>query len=287
MDLVDALPYISIGISIATLAASVILAWWLGAKAAQKYMVKEQRRSEHYKFIVGRTRKAWGVPSFEDRNAYSSFLPVQNVLQLQWDGEEVHPHDSPFILNADVLLFESHLKTGYTELWDLISDWEDRYDTLCSKASKLMEVVKERVKRQAILPEYGRLKPNSENVNYMQLSIGYFASVLAELERSVPFEIRISTSISNEITWYELWLQAAEMAVSPDKDKIDRVRKAIEELHSDGALSKEFKETYTSCEALSNGLDEIREMLESVWSDVDNGAPLGGTCDVCKKAGFE
>jgi hypothetical protein len=102
-------------------------------------MVKEQRRSEHYKFIVGRTRKAWGVPSFEDRNAYSSFLPVQNVLQLQWDGEEVHPHDSPFILNADVLLFESHLKTGYTELWDLISDWEDRYDTLCSKASKLME----------------------------------------------------------------------------------------------------------------------------------------------------
>ena len=68
---------------------------------------------------------------------------------------------------------------------------------------------------------------------------------------------------------------------------MERLKQIVEELHADKDLSNEFRQVYADCEAHLKGLEEIRQGLLTVWSEVDNRAPLRGTCEVGRKSKFE
>lgn len=249
-----------------------------GEKAAQKHLIQEQYRSSHHKRIANETMEAW-------RKTLSE--PHKILLIGYGNGQELKIDFSPFLKNVQTSYFESHLESGYNPLWMNIRKWKDDYGVLVERTTKMAEKTSRYVEEPNILPKYDRLRHPEEYISYSQLLIGYFDKFSSEIEGYTRFEARLSESMREGKTRYDLYLGDYQFANCPNKEKILELKGRVEELHADQTVYKEFTGIFEKGEQLNGQLKGILRELEKVWAEVNNNVPLQGWCEAGVKGKYE
>ena len=271
-DLSEALPYIGLMVSV----AAVVVARWQGAQAAQKYMLNQERRTIHERKMVESSRGLWDP-------AMSS---VGNILYVSRDYDEVRPSPSPFGSNQTVSYFESHLEKGYPEIWGALRRCENRHAALSAETLKLVEDIRSTIAGQTTIPPYDRKTPGSDHISYGQLLVEFFSGMATEVEGPRVLRLSIAESHGDGVS-YGLDMMHGPCSTSRDREKTEALRTVVMRIHDDSNVRRGFEHIYHESEKLNGDLKDVREKLEYVWSVVDNGGQLEGTCDQCKRRRFK
>jgi len=279
---IQSIPYDQILLSVLTIASSAILAYFLarnqGSKAAQKYLIQQNDRSAHQKLIGIKTDAAWR----------QGLQDPHQILDISREGRDGLKIDfSPFVQNAHVSYFESHLKTGYTPLWKKIQQWRDSYKNLVQRADQLASKIRNLIEASHILPSYHVLENASESINYPMFLVAYFHTIWSETEKYRTFEIKLEDYGRNNEIRHTLKILEYAFADSENKEKILSLKQLIEQLHNDRGLHKEFLDIYEDGTKLNNQLRKLLPQLDQLWVQVQHNVTLEGSCDAGTKAKYE
>lgn len=239
---------------------------------------ENQILTEHQKLIAVQSDLAW-------RQGLENPHPI---LYISREGRQALKIDfSPFVQNAHVSYFESHLMTGYTPLWKKIQQWRDSYSTLVKRAHQLASKIRNLLEDSDILPSYHVLKQPTQYIKYPMFLEAYFHTIWFEIEQDRTFEVKLRNYTRNTETLYTLKLSDNTFADSPNKQKILGLKQLVEQLHNDRSLHKEFLDIYGDGTKLNNQLRELLSQLNQLWVQVQHNVKLEGSCDAGTKGKYE
>lgn len=190
----------------------------------------------------------------------------------------------PFVKSPQIAYFESHLETGYSNLWKKIQTWRNSRKKLFDRTTLLVNKTLSTLNEYDMLPEYDKRRPDQESIHYQHLVECIFSEILADLNNWRDFYVEVEKLMRGDSYLYRLSFKDKwNPASSPDEKKILVLKEKVENFIKDKLILKEFKDIFEIERNLNRQLKDFLVSLEQIYTEVNNDIPLKGICEIEEK----